>query len=183
VLKTEPRQDDPVQYVRRQFTAMLGRDPDPAAHFYWSDRLLQCGEDSQCVVDQRAALVAYLNTAPSPSFSISGQVTAASGAGLSGVIVTLGGSQSAATQTGVDGRYLFSGLPTSGVYTVTAQRTHYTFVPPEQTVTTPNGDRPMNFELVEHRAAWLAIALGLACLLILAARTWRTRRSLGRHIG
>ncbi|HEX6650778.1 MAG TPA: glycosyl hydrolase family 28-related protein, partial [Pyrinomonadaceae bacterium] len=44
VIETSP-EDDPVQYVRQQFVSMLGRPPDPAAHFYWSERLLECEDD------------------------------------------------------------------------------------------------------------------------------------------
>jgi hypothetical protein len=129
VITTQTPEDDPVQYVRQQFNVLLGRDPDPAAHFYWSDRLLQCGDDARCITERRAALAAYLNTAPSPDFSISGRVIDESGAGLPGVAVTLAGSQSVTTQTGTDGRYLFAKLPTSGVYTIMPGETNYLFSP------------------------------------------------------
>ena len=145
VITTETPEDDPVQYVRETFNNALGRDPDAAAHFYWSDRLLQCGEEAQCIAHQRAALTAYLGTMPSPNFSISGEVTDESGAGLAGVFGTLGGSQAVTTQTGIDGRYRFSELPTSGVYTVTANRRNYTFNTSTRTITTPNGDQTVNF--------------------------------------
>ena len=130
VISTETPEDDPVQYVSQRFNATLGRDPDAAAHFYWSDRLLQCGEDAACVATERTALDAYLNTAPAANFSIAGLVSDESGAGLPGVTITLNGSQSVTTQTGADGRYSFDRLPTSGVYTVTPSRVHYTFAAP-----------------------------------------------------
>jgi hypothetical protein len=151
VLTTNSIDEDPVQYVRQQFTATLGRDPDAAAHFYWANRLLQCGEAADCIADQRVALNAYLDTTPSPDFSIAGQVTDESGAGFTGVVVTLGGSQSVTTQTDPTGRFVFSGLPTSGVYTVTPDRSNYTFSAPEQTITTPDGDQSVNFEAVLNR--------------------------------
>ena len=151
VITTATPEDDPVQYVRQQFLAQLGRDPDAAAHFYWSDRILQCGEVAQCVTDVRAALAAYLNTAPSANFSIAGQVMNETGAVLPGVIVTLGGSQSVATQTDADGGYFFGGLPTSGSYTVTPTRVNYNFEAPAQTITTPNGDQTADFTATLNR--------------------------------
>lgn len=145
VITTQAPEDDPVQYVRQQFNAVLGRDPDPAAHFFWSERMLQCDEDAQCIVGQRTTLLAYLNTQPSASFSISGRTTDESGAALPGVTVTLAGSQSVATQTSADGRYSFTELPTSGVYSVTADRPGYTFETTNPTITTPNGNQIVDF--------------------------------------
>src|SRR6185295_3704698 len=145
VITTASPEDDPVQYVVQRFNATLGRDPDAAAHFYWSDRLLQCGEGATCLATERAALEAYLGAAPVPTFSITGRVTDQTGAGLSQVTLTLSGSQSVTTRTGADGRYSFDRLPTSGVYTVTASRPHSTINTPPQTVTTPNGNRTLDF--------------------------------------
>ena len=148
---TATPEDDPVQYVRQRFNATLGRDPDAAAHFYWSDRLLQCDEVTQCLAAERAALEVYLEAGPVPTFSIAGLVTDETGAGLPNATVTLSGSQSVTTQTGADGRYSFDKLPTSGVYTVTANRMYYTFNAPQQTVTTPNGNRTLNFAAIVIR--------------------------------
>jgi hypothetical protein len=145
VITTNAIEEDPVQHVRQQFTATLGRDPDPAALFYWSDRLLKCGEDAQCPDVQRAALAAYLNAGPLADFSISGQVTDESGAGLPGVVVTLSGSQSVTTETGSDGRYFFAGLPTSGTYAVTPQKTNCLFAPANMTFLTPGVDQVADF--------------------------------------
>src|SRR4030095_11216825 len=127
VITTETPEEDPVQYVRQQFNETLGHDPDAAAHFYWSERLLQCYENVECVNAEHTALSAYLSTAPVAVFSISGRVTNESGAGLAGVSVTLSGSQSVVTQTDQNGVYIFDKLPTSGVYTVTPSRINYTF--------------------------------------------------------
>ncbi len=161
VITTNAPDEDPVQYVRQKFSATLGRDPDPAAHVYWSDRLLQCGEGAQCIADQRAALTAYLSTEPSPDFSISGQVTDESGAGLPGVVVTLGGTQSVTTQTGADGRYLFTGLPTSGVYAVIPSRRHYTLSPVSYEIVTPATDQIFNSTaLFNHHAIGGRVADG-----------------------
>src|ERR1043166_3072352 len=152
VLTTNSIAEDPVQYVRQQFMTTLNRDPDPAAHFYWSNRLLECGDFEECIADQRAALNAYLETAPSPNFSISGKVTDENDDGLASVLVTLGGSQSITTQTGVDGRFIFSELPTSGVYNVTPTLSNYTFNAPSRKIITPSSDQSVNFDalLIRH---------------------------------
>ncbi len=148
VITTQTPDDDPVQYVRGRFNAILGRAPDPAAHFYWSNRLLECNAGASCVAAEHAALLAYLATAPAPTFSIAGKVSNQSGAPLSGVTVTLSGSQSVTMLTGADGKYSFARLPTSGVYTVTAVHQFYTMVDPAETITTPNGDRTFDFNAV-----------------------------------
>jgi hypothetical protein len=153
VITTTNPDDDPVQFVRKQFTTVLGHEPDAAAHFYWSNKLLQCGENATCVSQQRAALAAYLGTTPAPDFSISGTVTDDDGAVVPGVLVTLGGAQTVTTQTGADGKYALAQLPTSGVYTVAVSHPNYTFVTPQQTVTTPNGNRTVNFNAKIKRYA------------------------------
>ena len=61
------------------------------------------------------------------TYTISGQVTL-SGSGLSGVTVTLGGSQSGATSTNSSGNYSFT-VPAGGNYTVTPSLSSYTFSP------------------------------------------------------
>jgi hypothetical protein len=150
-ITTATPEDDPVQYVRTRFNATLGREPDAAAHFYWSDRLLQCGEVAECLDAERVALEGYLETSPASGFSIAGTVTDETGAALPDVTLTLSGSQSVTTQTGADGRYSFDKLPTSGVYTVTANRIYYTFAAPQQTVITPNGNVTLNFSATLNR--------------------------------
>ena len=151
VITTATPENDPVQYVSQRFNAKLGRDPDAAAHFYWSDRLLQCGEAAACLAAEQTALDAYLNAGPPTTFSISGRVTDETGAGLRNVTLALSGSQTVTTQTGADGRYSFDKLPTSGVYTATASRSYYTFNMPPQTITTPNGNRTLNFAATLNR--------------------------------
>lgn len=153
VITTANPNDDPVQFVRRQFTTVMGHEPDAAAHFYWSEKLLQCGENATCVNQQRAALAAYLGTTPAPDFSISGTITDEDGAVVPSVLVTLGGAQTATTQTGADGKYSFANLPTSGVYNVAVSHPNYTFVTPQQTLTTPNGNRTVNFAAKIKRSA------------------------------
>ena len=126
VMETSPEQDL-VQYVRRQFTASLGREPDPAAHFYWSDMLIRCGGDNDCLNQKRSVLNEYLNTQPQQDFSLSGTVTNENGDPLSGVAVRLSGSQTVAAVTDSQGSFRFTGLPTSGSYTVAVDKRHYSF--------------------------------------------------------
>ncbi|MBC8030671.1 MAG: carboxypeptidase regulatory-like domain-containing protein [Pyrinomonadaceae bacterium] len=141
VITTATPDEDPVQHVRQQFMAILAREPDPAAHFYWSDRILECGADAECVDGARAALAAYLDGAPAPKFAITGRITGESGENLPGVSVTLSGGQSVTTTTDSAGQYHFSNLPTSGVYTVTPTLTHHTLNPSSRTIVTPTGDQ------------------------------------------
>jgi hypothetical protein len=61
------------------------------------------------------------------------------------VTVTLSGSQSVTTQTDANGRYSFTGLPSSGSYTLTPEFAHYTFHPSNLTVTTPAHDQKLDF--------------------------------------
>jgi hypothetical protein len=148
VITTQTPEDDPVQYVRQQYNAILNRAPDAAAHFYWSNLLLECGEDQQCIAAQRLALAAYLGSAPVANFSISGRVTDQSGQAVVGTTITLSGSQSVVTQTGADGKYSFDRLPTSGIYTVAANRVNYAFATPQKTITTPNSNQTADFAAV-----------------------------------
>jgi len=136
VIETSP-EDDPVQYVRQQFVSMLGRPPDPAAHFYWSERLLECEDDNECVSQQRAALSEYLKNDPSSDFSLTGSVVDENGNPLSGTTISLTGSQSSVVVTDEQGNFRFSGLPTSGSYTLVAGKQHYSFTDGAQTLVHP----------------------------------------------
>jgi len=168
VINTAADSDDPVWYVRQQFNSVAGRDPDAAAHYYWSEQLLQCAEaDAACVADRRDALNAYLASAPAPNFDLSGRVTDETGAGVAGASVALTGSQTVTTLTDAAGLYRFRKLPTSGVYTVTVSKRFHTFAAPAQTFSRPNGDRTADFagvlsrhavggRLVDHHGAALA---------------------------
>ena len=89
VITTNAPDEDPVQYVRQQFSATLGHDPDPAAHFYWSDQILQCGDNSQCANAERAALANYLAAAPQEKFAVSGRVVDENAMGMAGLRVAL----------------------------------------------------------------------------------------------
>jgi hypothetical protein len=151
VLQAATPDDDPARYVASRFQIALGRAPDPAAHYYWADRVLRCDADASCVTGARAALAAYLASNPQPTFTLEGRATDELGAPVESARVTLSGSQSVETFTDADGRYHFSNLPTSGVYTVAAEKRHYTFAAPQQTVTTPAGARTVNFPATAKR--------------------------------
>ena len=145
IINTVNPDDDHVSYVRQLYDERLGREPDPAGHFYWSNLILQCRADAQCVANRRASLNSYLDTSPPTSFNLGGRVTADNGVPLSDVLVTLSGSQTVTTGTDAAGNYGFSGLPTSGVYTVSVSKKHYTFDSPAVTITTPPGNQIINF--------------------------------------
>lgn len=141
VLETSP-ENDPVQYVRQQFLSILGKQPDPAAHFYWSDLLIKCGGNNECLSQLRSELSAYLKKDPQADFSIAGTVKdETTGAPLSGVAINLTGGQAGVTVTDSQGNFRFAGLPTSGSYTVGLDTRHYTstsshtFVRPANDVT------------------------------------------------
>ncbi len=143
ITMTTTAEADPVQYVRSRFVAVLGREPDPAAHFYWSDLLIHCLEDSVCQDTARQALNDYLSSTSSQTFKISGHITDQDNAPLAGVTVALSGSQSATTTTDGSGNYLFTNLPTSGEYRVTPTLTDQNF--DTASFITPNGDQVANF--------------------------------------
>jgi len=124
VVSTTP-EEDPVQYVRKQFLSTLGRQPDPAAHFYWSDMLLKCGLSNDCVAEKQAALNQYLGRNPQPEFSINGTVIDQDGVPLSNATISLIGSETSATITDSEGHFRFARLPTSGSYTVSVSKQNY----------------------------------------------------------
>lgn len=59
VLSTAP-DDDPVQYVRHEYLAVLRIEPDPEAHFAWTNRLLRCGADQVCLTQRKNELARFL---------------------------------------------------------------------------------------------------------------------------
>jgi hypothetical protein len=138
-------EDDPVQYVRSRFISVLGRDPDPAAHFYWSDLLIHCFDNSACVDSGKAALNDYLSKQPSARFAISGRITDEQKVGMAGVKITLSGAQSVATITDADGNYDFTNLPTSGRYEITPSKDNYVFDATSETFITPSEDQIADF--------------------------------------
>jgi hypothetical protein len=140
--------DDPVQYVRTRFVDVLEREPDPAAHFYWSNLLIHCDNDATCRDQTKQALNDYLATSPAPAFTVSGRITDDNGAALAGVTVTLSGSQSQSvtTTTDANGNYVFSNLPTSDEYVITAAKTGYTFNSAGVSLVTPGGNRTADIQ-------------------------------------
>lgn len=139
VLETSPEQD-PVQYVRQQFMTVLGKQPDAAAHFYWSDLLIRCESNNACLNEKRAALSEYLSRQPKENFSLSGTVTDENSNPVSGVTISLAGSQSLDVLTDAQGKFRFSDLPTSGIYTVAVNKLHYTFAVTSHNVVHPAAD-------------------------------------------
>ncbi|MCA1622073.1 MAG: carboxypeptidase regulatory-like domain-containing protein, partial [Acidobacteria bacterium] len=151
VLSAATPDDDPVRYAASRFQTALGRAPDPAAHHYWADRVLRCDAAAACVTAARAALAAYLASNPQPTFRLEGRAIDETGEPVDNALIRLSGSQTVETFTDADGRYHFSNLPTSGVYTVAAEKRHYTFATPQQTVTTPAGARTVDFPATAKR--------------------------------
>jgi parallel beta-helix repeat protein len=78
-----------------------------------------------------------------PFYTISGQVTN-NAVGLSGVTVTLSGSQSGLRTTDSNGNYSFE-LAGSGNYTVTPSILGFTFSPPNQTFSNLSANQTANF--------------------------------------
>lgn len=143
-MQTAPA-DDPVQYVKQQFVSILGRQPEPAAHFYWSDLLIRCENDAECLAQQRAELTEYLESNPQSTFSVTATVDDENGDPLSGATVTISGSQSVSGLTDAQGRVKFVNLPTTGTYTVTAGKRHYVFDSMAQTFVRPTRDVNVQF--------------------------------------
>jgi hypothetical protein len=87
-----------------------------------------------------------LSFAGSDATSISGLVTNSTGAGISGVLVTLsGGNQPQTATTDASGYYTFVN-PTTGVnYTVTPSKQNYTFSPTSLTFPNFSGNQRGNF--------------------------------------
>ncbi|MBV8857913.1 MAG: VCBS repeat-containing protein [Acidobacteria bacterium] len=81
----------------------------------------------------------------SASPSIRGRVTAPGGAGLAGVTVTLGGSQSASRQTDADGYYIFEDLTAGGNYTVMPSKENISFEPPSRAFNNLGADQFADF--------------------------------------
>jgi hypothetical protein len=80
---------------------------------------------------------------------ISGRITNAAGAGISGVTVTLSGSSSAAITTDANGNYTFA--VNAGTYTVTPAKINQTFSPSSQTFTTAEPTQIVNFSATPSR--------------------------------
>jgi uncharacterized protein (TIGR03437 family) len=77
--------------------------------------------------------------------SIAGLVTLGAGAGLGGVTVGLGGSQTATTATTAAGFYQFADLNAGGNFTVIPSRPGYVFNPPSRALGNVTQDQTANF--------------------------------------
>ena len=82
------------------------------------------------------------NAAPA---NITGNITTANGTPVSGVRVTLVGSQNLTALTDVNGNYAFPNLAAGGTYAVTPTHTFYRFAPRGQTVNNLNGNQRVDF--------------------------------------
>ncbi len=84
-------------------------------------------------------------TTISTSPSISGFVRDSLGNAISGVLMTLSGTQSATTTTDANGRYQFASVQINGNYVVTPSKTNYTFDPTSLSFTNITLDSPGDF--------------------------------------
>jgi hypothetical protein len=84
--------------------------------------------------------------------AIGGRVAEA-GVALSGVTVSLGGSQSATATTDAQGNYSFPNLPAGGNYIVTPSRPHYAFTPATLAFNNLSADQAGNFNAVPNTHA------------------------------
>jgi hypothetical protein len=150
VFSTATAAEDPAQYVRQQYLNVLQHDPDPAGHFYWTKRQLLCDMDQVCVTQTRNALASFLAAGPPAKVSACGTVFDENGVPLSGVNVSLTGSQSVAMETDVRGRFSFQRLASAGEYVLTPTKNHYVFS--NSTIVTPTGDqtRVLTGTLLRH---------------------------------
>jgi hypothetical protein len=81
------------------------------------------------------------------TYSITGRVTEGS-AGVAGVTIALGGSQSGSLQTDAAGYYTFTGLPAGGNYTITPSHPFFTFLPVFNSFTSLSQNQNANFNAV-----------------------------------
>lgn len=164
IINTATEAEDPVQYVRGRFASAVDREPDPAAHYYWSDLLIHCFDDLACQASIKQKLDDYLSSGPARDFALSGRITDDENRPLAGVTITLSRSQSVSTTSDDNGDYVFSNLPTSGDYLVAAAKAGYIFDSPNQVFLTPSGDRTANFRATPFRSLSGRITVGGAPL-------------------
>ncbi|HEX8746165.1 MAG TPA: carboxypeptidase regulatory-like domain-containing protein [Pyrinomonadaceae bacterium] len=83
-------------------------------------------------------------------YTISGQIITSNSSPLSGVTVTLSGSQEGTTTTDASGNYFFSGLLAKGNYTVTPAKANYTFSPQSRTYASLGGSTLASFQAIQN---------------------------------
>jgi len=135
VITTQTADEDPAQFVRQQYLNALQRDPDAAGHFYWANKLLLCGNDSNCLTQTRGDLQTFLAADPPPKITATGSVTDENGIPVEGVTVNLGGSETVSTQTDGEGKFVFNRIASAGQYTISLYKEHceseqFSFVTP-----------------------------------------------------
>ena len=87
-------------------------------------------------------------TGTAPAVRVSGRVLNANSGAVSGVTVTLSGSQTGSVLSDSGGNYSFPNLPAGGTYTVTPSRGTDKFVPSTRTFANVFSDQSTNFTLV-----------------------------------
>ncbi len=50
--------DTPEYFVRQQYVDLLGREPDEGGFNYWSDRIIECGGNAECLRSRRTGVAA-----------------------------------------------------------------------------------------------------------------------------
>ena len=80
--------------------------------------------------------------------TINGRVKDANGAGVSGVTMSLTGTQTGSVQTDTGGNYTFSNLNAGGTYTITPSRNSDAFTPTSKTYTNLSSNQTFDFTLV-----------------------------------
>lgn len=149
VITTDDLASGPGRYVNQKYLDILGHAPDIPGYVYWSQQRARCNDDAQCTTDED--LSNYLNGNPAATFAITGRLLDANGDPITAATVSLSGAHGVDTLTDGDGKYTFSGLATSGEYTVTPAKTFYGFktigepVAASRSFTTPNGNQNVDF--------------------------------------
>jgi len=82
---------------------------------------------------------------PRTSVSITGRVVDANGVGISGVSVTLSGSQAAVATTDANGSYVFNFVAIDGTHTVTPSKSGLSFTPQNRTFANPTWNKSAIF--------------------------------------
>lgn len=90
--------------------------------YYWRARA-----NNTCVSGPWGGTWSFTSAA-AQQYSISGKATTASGAAMSGVLMTLNGARTSTATTDIYGKYKFTGL-SGGSYTIAPSKTGYSFTP------------------------------------------------------
>jgi hypothetical protein len=91
--------------------------------------------------DQQASFQGTLN-----KHSISGKITDSGGTPLSGVSMSLTGSQTSTATSDANGNYSFANLPAGGDYMVVPALTHFQFTPVSRNFTDLSSDQQTSFQ-------------------------------------